>query len=243
MPQDIALMESTEKQKEALAEWTRTIRRWERWLGTGREAEALDQLLNLSDPIAAPVIVENLAEEQNPANRLLWIRVLGRLATPDAILALMQNSLADPRRGNRTACLDQLEQLRPPQATAFYVHALSSTDNLRIRRAAVALKRLGDDSAIEPLINALVSQHQVVITEADPNRMDAIFSGGSSSSGTGFSTGQRTKVEKRLFANREALDALIHLSGANFQFDQDAWRQWYTARDLPEAPVNLRRDP
>jgi HEAT repeat protein len=236
-------MEQADKDREQAGEWTRKIRLWQRWLGTRREGEALEQLLRLSDPSTTPIVIDMLASEENPALRKLWIQVLGNLATPPAATALLGNSLADPRRDVRRASLEQLERLRPPQATAFYTAALRRSDVAMVRRAALALQRLGNESAVRPLIDALVTEHKVVIPPGNPNEINTIFGSGSASSGTGFSTGSRATVEKRRFANREALDALIQITGQNFQYDQDAWRRWYTERDAPLATINLRRDP
>ena len=242
LPQDVESMEREEARDGRESEWKRQIRIWRRWLGTPRETEAVNNLLALSDPAVTPLIVARLNDAKTTPEKRLWIRVLSQLASPGAAASLLALSVEDPDPDVRAECLDVMEQFDPPAAVPYYCHELTSSDIHRVRRAAIGLQRVGNESAIVPLINALITEHKIQVAAGDPNRMDAIFNGdGGITGGTGFSTGRKLQVVTRQFTNREALDALIRITRANFQYDQAAWRQWYGQRDLPEGPINLRR--
>ena len=68
------------------------------------------------------------------------------------------DALEDNDEETRLSCLDQLEDCDDPQVVAKFIHALKTSDNARIDRAATALGRMKDKSAIPYLIDVLASQ-------------------------------------------------------------------------------------
>ena len=58
---------------------------------------------------------------------------------------------------------------------------------------------------------------------------------------SGLSVGGRPKIVTYQLRNQAVLDALVTLTGANFGFDQQAWKDWYVSQRKTHAP-NLRRD-
>ncbi|HEY6563613.1 MAG TPA: hypothetical protein VIY86_03915, partial [Pirellulaceae bacterium] len=191
LPQDVALLEARDATTQQIASLKKQLRLWRKAVGTERESEAISELERLQDPLATPLVIEAWEREESLPMALTWIRVLGNLPGAGASAALVRGSLDSPLKDLRHACLDQLERRGPPFPVALYCHALTSSQNARVRHAAAALERLGDASAILPLIRALVTEHREVLVEADPNRMNAAFGSGTNSSGTGFSTGNR----------------------------------------------------
>src|SRR5690606_3163177 len=89
---------------------------------------------------------------------------------------LVATSLADPDEEIRVACLDRIVELDPPNVADVYVRALADKDNFRINRAAYALARLGDESTLAPLIDALVTKHTFVFEAPNAGSPDTITS-------------------------------------------------------------------
>jgi len=68
--------------------------------------------------------------------------------------------------------------------------------------------------------------------------MSASFGSG----GGGLAMGGGPKIFIKHIPNQAVLDALVALTGHNFNFDQRAWRQWYAAQKKPAASLDARRD-
>jgi hypothetical protein len=60
-------------------------------------------------------------------------------------------------------------------------------------------------------------------------------------SGSGLSMGGGPKPVKVKARNEQVLEALVKLTGANFQWDVAAWREWLAAQAVPPPDVDLRR--
>ena len=132
--------------------------------------------------------------------------------------------------------------------------------DMRINLAAQALGRLDDESAVGPLIDVLITTHEIVVRplgrSSDANSTSFRNSGGGGvgsgngggpfpESGTEFSTGDQSRVFRRTVPNSDVLTALVTLTGGgNFSFDQRAWRYWKAAEEQrpPTQLRNARRD-
>ena len=127
------------------------------------------------------------------------------------------------------ACLDELQRRSTPPLVRQFVLALKSHDNGRVNRAAIALGSLGDQSAIPPLIEALVTQHNEVLPGSD--MITTTFASGGTANQTGgtYTSGPSSpQVITHSATNHEVLKTLVKLSGISFGFDQNAWRNWYS---------------
>ncbi|MFM7040984.1 MAG: hypothetical protein ACKO35_02150, partial [Planctomycetaceae bacterium] len=120
----------------------------------------------------------------------------------------------------------------------LFVTVLAIPDNAQVNRAAEALGRLGVASAVLPLIAALETEHASIVTDGRaPGSTSATFT----PSGGGFSMGGGPKRVMVKLRNDRVLEALIALTGMNFQWDQAAWRAWLAnERSLP-PDFDLRR--
>jgi hypothetical protein len=211
--------------------------------------------------VAVKTIADEFRQEPFRAVKLLYVDALGRIATDEAVRFLIFASLHDLDEEVRVACVERVVSLNPPGAVEKYIDALKDKNNVRINLAARALAQLGDRSAVGPLIDVLVTTHEIVLRP--PGRSaDAITtsfhrsSGGSSvgsgsgggpfpRSGTEFSTGEQKQIIRRTVPNSDVLTALVRLTnGVNFSFDQRAWRYWHAAeKQQPETQLrNARRD-
>ncbi len=249
--QYIELDKRREEQRRAEADWVRKVRRWCGWLTGGRNRRAPDgekNLRSIRDPLAVDALTRQLHDHAHPEIRLLLVDVLARIAREalqgrasgawPAVSVLVEQSLSDPDREVRLTCIDHLVDLNHPAAVRPYVEALSSGENVRINRAAIALKALKSFEAISPLIDAVVTTHTVELTGRGPGQTSATFS---PDGGGGIGVGGGPQRIRRSVRNAEVLSALVAISGENFNYDTQAWRAWHAARQRATA-FNARRD-
>jgi len=110
------------------------------------------------------------------------------------------------------------------------VAALGGADNDRINRAAEALGGLGSTAAIAPLIGALQTEHILVVGGgAAEGSTTATFT----PSGGGLSMGSGPKRQKTRVQNQRVLEALVRLTGENFEWNIAAWQAWLAHRQTP----------
>jgi len=243
--QEIELMETRRKTDLAQKEWARKINRWREWLETNKAMEGRRNLLAIRDPLAVPALVRNLNNDIEPVARILYVEVLAGIGTPDAIRALATCSIYDPVEEVRLTCLDYLEKDRHPEVIEYYAEKLRDKDNRAVNLAAVCLRRMKDPSAIRPLIDALVTVHRFQIGSRKPGSISTTFGTGPGGTGappgSGLSMGGGPKIVTQQIANQAVLDALVSLTGQNFNFDQRAWTYWY-ASQVRRDVLNARRD-
>ncbi|HUT09202.1 MAG TPA: HEAT repeat domain-containing protein [Thermoguttaceae bacterium] len=243
--QEIELMENRRKTDLAEKEWARKINRWRDQLDTDKVAEGRQSLLAIRDPLAVPALVQNLAADPAPVVRILYIEVLAGIGTPDAVRALATCSLYDPVEEVRLTCLDYLQKDRHPDVIEYYAGKLRDKDNRAVNLAAVCLRRMKDPTAIRPLIDALVTVHRFQVGSSNPGSISTTFGTGPGGTGappgSGLSMGGGPKIVTQQIVNQAVLDALISLTGQNFNFDQRAWTYWY-ASQVRRDVLNARRD-
>jgi len=259
LAQDVELLEAERKQNALEKDWALRLRRWREQLDTDKAGAAEQQIRAIDDPVAVKPISDAFRHEPYRAVRLMYVDALGRIASDAAVTFLIFVSLNDLDVEVRVASVETVVSLNPPGAVEKYIDSLRDKNNVRINLAARALAQLGDRSAVGPLIDALVTTHEIVYRQ--PGRSaEAITtsfsqgSGGSSvgsgsspfpRSGTEFSTGEKQQVVRRTVPNGDVLTALVRLTnGVNFSFDQRAWRYWHAAeKQQPDTQLrNARRD-
>ena len=240
LPQEIQLLKEKEKLDDSQQEWFQKVKRWRGWLGTDRNQQACANFRAIDDPMAVAALAKGLRDDSAPAARLLYIDALARIDTPTAAKTLAIVSLDDPVEEVRLSCLDQLAKKERPQVTGYYVGKLRSKDNQVVNLAALGLGRMKDPSAIRPLIDALVTVHKFKITKpgGDGSMSTTFGSGG----GGGLAMGGGPKIIRQHIPNQAVLDALIVLTGHNFNFDKRAWKYWYAAQKKPANSLDARRD-
>lgn len=254
LPQDVALMEAREQQEDARRHWTQRIRTLREMLETDKAVEARDQLLAIREPAAVGPLNDFLVADPARLPKLMYIETLGQIGNDAAARALVAASLRDPDEEVRVAALEQVERLDPPGVTTAYVKALLSTDNFTVNRAAYALGRAGDRSAVAPLIEALVTRHTFTfepptssggqtITTSFMNDQRAAAAAAPPlvpRSGSGLSMGASKKTIVQDVPNRDVHAALMRLTaGPNYGYNKAAWRQWLESQQHAAA-VNAR---
>jgi hypothetical protein len=253
LAQEVTLLDRKQADEQAQKNWLVQLRRWREVLGTADARTAHDDISAVRDPHAIGALAVLLKEERHRNVKMLYIDVLAEIGGPQAIETLLNTSLQDGDEEIFHASLDKIVRINPPHVAAKYAEALKDENNIRINRAAYALGRLQDKSVLSPLIDALITTHYTVIPKGADNYTTGfaspVLSGpqaGSPSSplgGTSFSAGGETKVIPHTVNNQQVLDALIRLGGANFGFDQRAWRYWLANENRKAAPqLNWRKE-
>lgn len=260
LPQEVRLIEERRKRELAEREWYRKLKMYQKWLeDPDRWYQAVERIKEIDDPYALPAIQHNLQEEPNPNLRLLYIESLTGIDSPAAHEILVEQSLVDPNTEVRLTALENLAKTKSPAVVNKFVRYLGSKNNAVINRAAVGLLAMGNEKAVGPLIESLISQHKYKVTignpgggigmtfaqpngSAGPNPGGFPSVGGSSGGLAGMSMGSKTKIITRYVANESVLEALVSLTdGPNFGYDVAAWRRWYAAKQTP-ASLDARRD-
>jgi len=241
--QEIELLEGQRKQDLAEKDWFQKVERWRAWLGTDRAEQAEQNLLAIDDPLAVKALAAGLRNDPRQPVRTLLIEALDNLGTPEALKALATAAVDDGDQEIRMSCLDYLAKKKNPEAVAFFVSRLRSKDNVMVNRAAAALGRMKDPSAVGPLIDALVTTHKFKVASGNPGSISTTFGtgpGGGAGPG-GLSVGGGPKIVTQAISNQAVLDALVALTGINFNFDERACKYWYASQKRPEN-IDARRN-
>jgi hypothetical protein len=246
--QEVEILKRQDKDDKAEKDWVAKLARWRNWLDGKRSAEALEGFAQIGDPYAVPGLVKLLDREVNPSYRLLYLRSLSQIDSPAAVQALMRFALMDREAEVRESSLDELVRRKAPDVVSSFAKSLRNKDNVVVNRAAYALGRMGDSAAVGPLIDALITTHKFQVQQQPASGTNASFghstSGGASSGGwgpSGMSMGGGPKYVNQPIRNQAALDALVALTGVNFDYDGTAWRYWF-AQQRQQQEIQARRD-
>jgi hypothetical protein len=244
-PQEIEILETRARWEAAQRDWRVRIVRWRRDLNDPAKARAArNSLAAIEDAAAVLPLGEHMAREPLRSVKRLYADILANIRTDEAVGVLVERTLGDPDEEVYHYCLDKLVQLNPPHVSDPFIKNLKHMSNFRVNRAAGALGRLGDQSAISPLIDALVTTHPQVIPSRPGVSAEATTMS-FSDEGSFMKQGEGDKLLLVHVHNQAVLDALQRLSGVNFAFDKKAWRYWHAqekiARDTAPLPIDARR--
>lgn len=245
LPQEVQIQSERKAIEEATVSWRKKLRLWRKWLDDIDRAHAARQeFLAIRDVRAIAPMLELLKDEKDVARRVLYVESLSQIGEGAATHVLVDHSLHDGDPELRDTCLDYVVEHPHPDVTAAYVKALSSHDNEVVNRAAKALARLKDSSAVAALIDALNTTHKFKIKTGNGNTSAGFVGpqgGGPGSGGFNFSQGSGTKIVTQDFQNEAVRDALILITEQNHQFDEDAWKKWHRSQ-RKDHKFSPRRD-
>ena len=229
--QEIELIERADRVNLAQREWTIRLERLRKRLDDPRQAEAaVEEIREIADPFAVLALAAALGKERMPRVRADYVEALSHIRGAEAMTALVSVAVdhADPE--TRILAVERLVDIGPEIAAQAIAGALGGADNARINRAAEALGRLGSASAVGPLIGALETEHMLVAGGGAPEgSTTATFT----PSGGGLSMGGGPKRQKTRVQNQRVLEALVKLTGENFDWNTAAWRAWQANRQSP----------
>lgn len=236
--QEIEVIERKTSRDKARQKWYGLLKRYRGWLDGDQAAAGRQAILAIVDPAAVDALDDALAKEEFREVKTLYIEVLGRINTPEAVKALAVCALEDNDQEVRLFCLDFLKKEKRPDVVAEFVRALRSKDNVIVNRAGVALSVMGDHSAIGPLIDALVTRHKYTLPAGKPGSIGAGFG---SDGSAGLSVGAKPRRVRMTHENQAVLDALVSLTGrGDFGFNVQKWKSWY-ARQNKAPTIDARR--
>ncbi len=237
LPQEIELEKFAGGHEQATGEYRKKLKLWAEWItkARGKQAEGEAAIRGIKDPEASEALLEMLLDQKQPRPlRLLYLEVLSQMPNNASQVACSRIAIEDPDATLRDHCLDYLSERHSQYALKYFIQMLKNEQNATVHRAAFALAKLKDPAATMPLIDALITEHKEVVGGGGINPSF-------SNQGGGLSMGGSPKVVKRKIQNDPVLGALTVLyPGVNFQFDQQAWRRWYSEQFTPKQ-VNLRR--
>lgn len=242
--QEIELLERTRKDDTAERSWFSKLKTWNDNMNgprLDRAQAAADEISKITDPYAVPAIMHYLHKETLDVRRKMYLDVLSQINSASAIMALCHVSLEDINEDVRLTALDWLLRQPRQEVVEFYIGYLKNSDNAVINRAAHALGRLKNPMAIRPLMDSLITTHKFKVDTGSQNQYSAGFGTGPGGGGSGFSTGGGIKIIEQPFQNKEVLDALVALTGMNYEWDVTAWKVWLSTQKKP-ATLNARRD-
>jgi hypothetical protein len=228
LAQQVELMEAQRRRELAERQWYRQLFHWRVDLSTQRHDQAVAGILAVRDPCAVPGATILLRHEDSRPLKLLWMNALANIQSPEALNVLVDVVLQDPDLEVAHSCLDRLVAIRSPLAQRRFLEALRHERNEYVNRAGVALGRLGEKSAIDSLIDALVTMHRVRL---NGKRYD-----------------EPILVMVVPMQNRDVLAALKELTATNgYGYDERAWKQWVFLQNKHaaaqgSAPKAIRRD-
>jgi hypothetical protein len=228
-PQEIEIVERKAEQTKHRLEWIANLKRWRDWLGGEKEGTGQANITSIRDPAALPAIIQMLEEEKVPAVRILYARAMANIGGYESQRILAEMSLYDMADDVRAICLELLTDQPQPAIANYFIQQLQSKDNAAINRAAYALARFKEPRAVGPLIDSLITRHKFAVTTGNSG---GGMSATNSSMGSGLSMGNSTKILQKDMQNQQVLDTLITLVNGevNYQFNIEAWRQWYAGR-------------
>ena len=261
--QEVELLEAKRKIELAEREWAKRLKALRAGLYGKGAQEAYTELIAIRDPLAVRSLAAAYQKEDIPAVRSAYVGVLGQIESTAALATLMTISLDDPHPDLRDAALGQVVPRKTPSVVEAYVRRLKDPNNVRVNRAATALARLDEPSAIGPLIEALITVHEVqqgktlyrrtsspgatnvkytVVHSSPPVGLPPDAVTGPS---TSFAPGSQADTVLVPVFNQDVLSALVKLSGGvSYGFDQPTWRTWHNVQRQQQQTeeINARRD-
>ena len=224
-------MERARKEELGQKEWNNKLKCW-RAAFIGGRAEAVSlQMAEIRDPLAVKVLSNFLKDDNDREFRLLCADALARIGGM-VLEGLVVASLADRDEEVRVHCLEQLHAAHFKPAVVRYIQALKDKENETVNLAGVGLFYMKDPTAIPALIDALVTNHkQVLQPGSQPGQMSTAFGSGAGGAGSGnFSFGQQQPQVVSAIIKTRKFCGVVMLSGVNFEYDVQAWKNWYTSQ-------------
>ena len=271
--QELDLIQKSADELAIEREWFQKVKTWHGWLNGRNEdryRQAMLAVQTITDPHAAPAIIRFFCEDKQRDLRVLGVTVLSKLNGSKGAAGLVKLSLFDPDGDVRYASLNGIAEEDFEFAQTAYIRELKSSLNPVVCRAAAGLARVGDERAVAPLIEALVTSHRYEVQTNTPAAQAysattdgnaAVASGGvlppeielAVRSGQlpqgaiiappigGVQIPRKTTVMTVNVPNHDTLTTLQKLTAQNFGFDERTWRLWWAAEKHAAAGPNPKK--
>ena len=232
IPQGILIGEYDKKQDEIHLKWKNELKALRKRLDRPRDAQAAwNKIAAIDDPAAVSALSKLFDEEKNYDVQELLLRTIAQIQSYPAQRKIVLIAISHPEFEFWDICLDALAQ--PHIDKEYIVNYLTqyvtrpNVNNDSINRAGTMMGELGLQSAVRPLIDGLVTSHQVILGGDNGN-----ISVGSDPSAGGMGGmqmgGNKKKVVIEERRNQDVLMALQKLTNApDFGYNEQAWLDWY----------------
>eukprot|EP00913_Durusdinium_trenchii_P008952 g8418.t1 len=185
-PEELAIRKKAEEQSDRERDWAIKVKTWRAWMShriAEKRVEGTQKLKGITDPDAVTGLARYLSKDQNPQVRSMYIDILGNIPGSQSATALVKQMLNDISDDLRYKALNAIRDEQFAAAMAMFIEALKSPSNMIVNRAALGLRRVGNENAIVPLVNALVTTHKYKVRVPDRSGMIGFNTNGSFSGG------------------------------------------------------------
>lgn len=241
-PQKARILEDQEVLRDQEGVWHRRIQKYAQALRRSGSERAAGLIQEINDPAAVKAIEKQLLSNPSPTHarlRQLALAPLAAIGTPAALELLAGIALYDNEEELRLTATEHFQSINSPDIVGFFVSKLSAADPQTINRAATVLATLGDDLAVGPLIDVLVTTRRRTVTQGTPG---GIGGAGFGDGGGGLSAGSSTYIVNDVSFNADVYEALLTLTGVDFgERDVAAWKRWHASTGRG-AVIDTRRD-
>jgi len=257
--QELDVIQKTSAELEQEREWFQKIKLWHGWL-IGSHDERRQQgsvaLQTINDPHAAPALIRFLCGDNRRELRMLGATILSKLTGAKAVAGLVKLTLFDNDAEVRYIALNAITPENFEYAQPIFIKELRSEYNAVLSRAAAALGRVGDERAIAPLIDALVTTHRYNVPSSElpgqnysyrtdgsfgtgstlPPEVEAAMRTGQLPQGAIVLDGTKSPNAPRKMVlvkvdhwNPDVLSALQKITKRDFGYDERTWHLWWAA--------------
>jgi len=168
--QEVEILKKLHSRRRVEQDWTERIRNWSYALSSTdpeKRRRGRTQLLKISDPNAIPALNKILRTSEDDERRSLYVKILSRIPGLGPVPFLVEQSLFDASKAVRVDAQDTITPQLRDSAGPLYARALRNSDNEVVRRAGRMLEKIGDESVVSALIEAIATTHQVPVNVVD----------------------------------------------------------------------------
>ncbi|MCC6466518.1 MAG: HEAT repeat domain-containing protein [Planctomycetes bacterium] len=199
---------------------------------------AVTALGDIGDPIAVPDLTMVGLAHPEPEIRAASAIALGKIADPGRCIPALMDAAADENAGVRREAVDALSRhygSNPEQVYAALVTGLADFDAQVREASALALARVREARAVEPLLQA-TGDRTAIVRQAAVESLGLLI------------PGEREKdaypliellADQNPGVQQATLTALANVTSSDFGNDQARWRDYYWAKYPELDPANM----
>ncbi len=162
--QEVDILKKMHTRKKVEQDWTERVRNWSYALSSSepeKRRRGHTQLLKISDPNAIPALNKVLRSSEDEERRSLYVKILTRMPGVGPVHLLVEQSLFDTSKKVRVEAQEAISPQVREAACPIYARELRNSDDEVVRRAGRMLEKIGDESVVSALIDAIITTHQV----------------------------------------------------------------------------------
>lgn len=208
LPREIERLEGPGEKDIAEKDWDAKLSRWT--AAPHGDQKARENISDITDPAAVPALSKGMLVKRDrvaPEYRLLYVEALSKIKSPEAAMVLAMSAIDDSAEEVRLSCLDALE------------HKFEESNDKKMV-VQYFVKRLDPKESNATISQAAIALGRIKDGAAVGPLINALLS-------------RNSKTTSVRVPNRAVHDALVSITGQNFDFDERAWRTWLNAQKKP----------